>query len=452
MPLVDYAQRLYLADDVAIADHRWLSRKLGDVRKLGQPMLRPERPWEATVVHYCSVHHDSARQRYRMWYRTSTAAICYAESADGYAWERPALDLHPWQGQLPTNIVVAPSRANDLGGVFLDPLETNPDRRFKMILFRGIPGGTEHDGRSTGIYGYTSADGLRWQLSARPITPAHAGDRCSVLVDEPNRRYLIYSRNLQTDAQRRQVHIWASSDFATSEYLGPAVVTDLDDDLETQFYGLMPFAWNGHYFGFLELMRAEPDSLGDVGRQRLHCELAFSRDGLRWTRVCRGQPFLPHGPDGSWDAAWAVPGCNPLVQVRNRLVGWYMGATDHGTLMYGGIGMFSLAVDRFVGLQAGAFEGILQLRPGTWRGGQMAITGLHFAPGGRLAYEVLDEHGQVVPGYARDDCHVIVEDGPASDGILRFDNGSLHDLAGRVIAFRLYLRQGTLYSLEAQSR
>ena len=58
-------------DDAIIGAKRGVVRTLHPARKLEQPVLRPDRPWEGRRVYiYGSVHYDNDARLFRMWYNT----------------------------------------------------------------------------------------------------------------------------------------------------------------------------------------------------------------------------------------------------------------------------------------------------------------------------------------------------------------------------------------------
>ena len=98
----------------------------------------------------------------RMWYlghgdengEPSPAHVCYATSTDGINWERPDLGLVEHNGNKHNNIVAFEAeRAPGSCSVLHDPDDPDPERRFKMV--------TEMDPYYiTALY---SADGLHWK-------------------------------------------------------------------------------------------------------------------------------------------------------------------------------------------------------------------------------------------------------------------------------------------------
>jgi hypothetical protein len=147
----------------------------------GNPLIEPHYPWDdAGVFSHGTVMLDPVDGLWKMWYistpRNAPAPsadrrLTYAESKDGARWTRPMLDVAPWQGRTPSNILLD----LDSGGpsqhasVLVHP-EAPSDYRYEMFVMRspgyycpyrevkGFPAA-----RRGGIYRYRSADGKRWR-------------------------------------------------------------------------------------------------------------------------------------------------------------------------------------------------------------------------------------------------------------------------------------------------
>ncbi len=99
-----------------------------------------EKPWEqqANFSVNTVLYEDG---RYRLWYNASKVDdveknyVCYAESNDGFTWERPALGLVEYQGSKQNNII-SPSGVHHLQSVFVDPVAP-PEERYKAIAPKG---------------------------------------------------------------------------------------------------------------------------------------------------------------------------------------------------------------------------------------------------------------------------------------------------------------------------
>src|SRR5690349_9908501 len=141
----------------------------------GNPLIEPQHPWDdAGVFSHGTVMHDPLDGLWKMWYistpliapaPSADRRLTYAESKDGARWTRPMLDIAPWQGRTPSNILLD----LDSGGpsqhasVLVHP-EAPRDSRYEMFIMRspgyycpypevkGFPGA-----RRGGIYRYRSA-------------------------------------------------------------------------------------------------------------------------------------------------------------------------------------------------------------------------------------------------------------------------------------------------------
>jgi hypothetical protein len=93
----------------------WLADAPRGIRLRVQParksevFFRRERPWEQHRINHKIVLFEEGR--YRMWYSASGSDeptegfICYAESIDGFYWERPELGHYEFRGSTPNNII-----------------------------------------------------------------------------------------------------------------------------------------------------------------------------------------------------------------------------------------------------------------------------------------------------------------------------------------------------------
>ena len=107
--------------------------------------IAPEHPWEAGGLTPQAVLCDDGVLK--MWYIARGAGddqppfIAYAESADGFCWQRPALHLQEYDGSTANNLLF---RFGDFGlqSVFVDPVAP-PEARYKAMARDSI---TYHDG------------------------------------------------------------------------------------------------------------------------------------------------------------------------------------------------------------------------------------------------------------------------------------------------------------------
>ena len=228
------AQTIEVGDRACLfLDDHFLATQSGFTRIWHQGQPRPEvalkenAPWERWLHAFGSAFHDPKTGRYRMYYesaiypsrtpgRSFTTYICYAESKDGKAWDRPRLGLIADQGSKDNNIVFSLA---ENANAWIDPLDPDPAGRLKMWLY----GGREGFGQTL----YRSGDGLHWEPAGSGPAPVYAdpaegkfSDTNQVGYDPRGRRYLaairtfpLYDVAENKDKRRRAIGISVSKDL-----------------------------------------------------------------------------------------------------------------------------------------------------------------------------------------------------------------------------------------------
>jgi hypothetical protein len=167
-------------DDRFIAEQAGLKRTWHQGRPNAEPAVAATRPWEKWPHLFGSVLYDPKSKLYKMWYTdvpvwTERGAVFYAESADARVWKKPELGLVEVKGSRANNCLLANA---ELPNVFLDPNETDPQARFKMLVWRG-----HFPFKGKAVFGhilYASGDGIRWNIigpTAGPEQPAESFPR-----------------------------------------------------------------------------------------------------------------------------------------------------------------------------------------------------------------------------------------------------------------------------------
>jgi hypothetical protein len=186
-------------------------------------------------------------------------------------------------------------------------------------------------------------------------------------------------------------------------------------------------------------------------------QLATSRDGINFTRVCRGEPFIPSGPLGYYDyMAMACSQPMPIV-VNDTVYIYYVAAnfphsvdaarSEPGTLQ-AGAALATLKRDRFASLETSDKDGgpcrvvtkpflvqhpKLFLNAGTWQKGAIRA-------------EVLTRDWQPIPGFTQSQTRDI--QGDALNHPVRWnDNADLSKLLGKEIRLKFYMTRARLYAM-----
>ena len=106
-----------LIDDYMVEDRWALERVLHQPDKfLRNPVLVRDRPWEGDLAYRPWVIWDEDYGCFRMWYQCFSFTnyygaggppyhLCYAESSDGFNWEKPLMEVCEYPGFAKTNVV-----------------------------------------------------------------------------------------------------------------------------------------------------------------------------------------------------------------------------------------------------------------------------------------------------------------------------------------------------------
>jgi len=114
--------KIVFSNSSLIASHRALKLKQGEIIKHGDPLIRPESPWEGNLVYlYGSVVKTKI---YRMWDQAHGIYVAYARSRDGINWQKP-----PLKGFRLDQPEVGPTVSLDDGGKELSRRLAGLDRR-----------------------------------------------------------------------------------------------------------------------------------------------------------------------------------------------------------------------------------------------------------------------------------------------------------------------------------
>jgi hypothetical protein len=307
------------------------------------------------------------------------------------------------------------------------------------------------------LWAFGSEDGFRWRsLSDSPAYVDH--DAFGLTWDEKTQCYIVYQTTYQNwpkrypdnigDHRRRILHIRSSEDgihwepsedvFWNGPYMSDKniIMPDNDDPEEMEFYRLTVFPYEKRYIGMMlnyapSPQVANPSYPWNKHGPQLSGEWWISEDGYNWQRPYR-DVFAPGEAPG-------IVMHNPINLDGKHM--WIINGSVYG-----------LPVDRifFIGSMANAefstHPFVLQSTPLILNVSNCFHNQENRGMGQQsyIMAEILDEEGQVIDGFSREDC------------ILQGINGSvrLHwkwndgrHLIGRNIKMRFYLRDARIYSL-----
>jgi hypothetical protein len=462
-PVLSDRPRLFVDLAEVAARHNVTRAYHQATRREPHPVLRQEAPWERHPGMTASIVYDPDERVFKAWYMAGFYAPecrhvqCLALSSDGVHWERPALGLHEALGSRANNIVIPAAHHDGMDhfeSVLKDPMAADPASRYKALGWSSY----DWDGPLSGIYTATSPDGLRWSHAPEPVFRHHprpgtrdlgpVGDAQSLMIDSRRRRYVAFLRG----GPERLVS-W-SEDFEVWTAPRP-FLSALHQ--EEALYNNTGFVYGEQYLGILTHFDKRP-------LEQTQClRLLSSRDGLSWSRV-PGEPLLPLGPVGEWDRFQLLLTGAPPVPVDDRLYLYYRGtARRHNKVPREydpriapdqdprsmAIGLAVLRLDGFASVQSSYDGGTLTTVPYRFGGARLALNAK--ADYGQVLVELVDEQGQPIPGYGRDDC-VPVQTDSVRALVQWKERAALAPLGDRPVALRFHLCNARLYSYRCVDR
>lgn len=349
--------------------------KLGVVEKHpNNPLFGEQHEWEARFDNLSpNVIWDSEMRLYRCWYSpfivdqrtTSTPrerrarqnymavrparremGVCYAYSEDGIRWTKPSLGRVEFNGSTKNNLL---ARMQAEAGVFKDPRDADPARRYKMVTRVPDPG-------SMAVR--FSPDGIDWSRAITCPEIDSQGDTHNNALWVPElERYVLFTRlraavgprigmpdNLPEDVANRMARSIRTVGRSESvDFIHWTKAAEVFRGLEPtrQTYAMPVFPYAGIYFGLVAMFNTEADTVD--------CELAWSPDTFRWERVCGGTPFIPRGKPGSCDCGCIYGAASPVLR-DGKLQIYYLGANGfHTSWREGSLNLARLDVDHFAG-------------------------------------------------------------------------------------------------------
>ena len=436
-------RKRYLLLDARIVERAENAKlTLGKVVKSDRnPLMAEDKPWEKRFDNlYANIIYDRDDKLYKCWYspfvvdrsakgmsledrrksryrppRGRQMAICYATSRDGIVWEKPELGLVEYEGSKRNNIVW---RGPHGAGVFKDPREPDPSRRYKAFF---------KSGRMSVAF---SPDGLHWTDAIPCAGLAVAGDTHNNALWAPTLgKFVGFTRTW--GRQGRQVARTESDDFLNWTK-AEVVLQGLDRRHQT--YAMPVFFHGGVYLGLLAVIRTKED--------RVWTELAWSPDTLHWHRVCPGTPLIPNSEkEMAYDWGCIYAAAYPIFLEDEIRI--YYGGSDwhHGNWRCGYLCLATLRPDGFAAYEPADADDPARITttPIACAGERLKVTA-DVSPGGAVQVAVLDEKERQL-AEARQITRTV------TDAPLRWNNGfSLAGLGGKRVRLRFLLRRARLYS------
>ena len=504
----------FFFDNLIIEGAQNLTRRFHKpVKDPRSPLILKDKPWEHVTYFTVSswrVIRDPEDGLFKCWYEdwqyreplkpnkylhdptTNPSRYLFARSRDGVHWEKPLLDVVKENGRN-TNIVFGHPEFGSVhsGYVFLDPLEKERERRYKIFFNRRTQKFSRYEIAS-------SPDGIHWtpweDLPTLGWLGPHLGDVLTVSVDQYARIYRLNTRHIRmvrvahhpdnpfypsyprrlgeqtsfihpvypedfSRQNKRRIFRAESSDLLHWTDLQPLVIPDDQlDNIDDAFYGMTQFRVGDAWVGFLHVLHMTENTM-DV-------QLLFSRDGTHFQRVQPGKPWLETGGPGSWDELMVNIYGAP-VTVDDEIYLYYGGSNNHHDWWITGVrenldvpeardlsrvnyalGLARIKVDRFVSLSAlPVREGILVTRPSRSEGTRLFINSQTRA-GGYVKVALADGNGKVIPGFEAENCTVFQGDS-VSHRVIWKDQKEV-PTGGRFVKLQFFMKDADLFSFQLQ--
>ncbi|MBM3740887.1 MAG: hypothetical protein FJW39_34510 [Acidobacteria bacterium] len=486
-------------DNALIEASPGAARKLNRPRKhVLNPVVYPENWFEGDYIQPYTTMYDAADKLFKMWARSGSdhsenyldgnaGYMIYVTSPDGLRWDRPKLGVTALRGRRDHSVIftsdmvartvnpealarfIAPSRPLAPQGkkAFFWSVVKHPDPPSASYSYVALAVVQDH---RRGAHIAHSPDGIHWWCEESPFwqTPhdiAGFGDDClmQLLHDGARRKWIVYRRIIPefsermigsaSDRERKPVDRYNRAyAFAESNDLREwtnhrfILAMDPDDPPDTELY-----QFSCHKFGHLWAGYMSVFHLRD---QSIDIQLATSRDGIAFTRVCRGEPFIPSGPPGYCDYMAMACDQSAPVMVDDTVFLYYAALNvrhDSGPRKAGERGGVALATfkrDRFASLETGEpGSGLCRVitKPFAVNHPNLYLNASTWAEGS-IRVEALTPDWKPIEGFSEPEATTIR--GDALDHPVRWkSNASAGSLVGKTIRLKFHMTRARMYAM-----
>ncbi len=443
-------------DDYWIAESHNITSTLHQPQKYAKnPLIRADVPWEQNPYCFGTVIYDEEDSIFKFWYQSyndedvplpDRTPVLYATSADGIQWNRPNLEIFEFQGSSENNIILQNYGHHDLysPSVIKDYLETDPDKRYKMVWWDFPLGkeGYQDDGMCVAF----SPDGIHWsKYPKNPVIHANKteksiSDVMSVMQDKNTGKYVAYTKGWADPwPSHRQIVRTESSDFI--HWSEPKVVIRHANDLrDPQSYGMTVSQFGENYIGMMY-------SYKKPGNETIDVQLTVSHDNKSWNRVANQGTFIPLGTSGTWDDGMIF--CAPVFNHGDKTLIYYSAwdnSHDSKERRRSGIGLATLRLNGFVSLDATDAGNITTHLMKNANGPLLVNVN---AAGGSLRTELIDDEGNPLLDYSMSECLPIQSDNISK--IVKWKNHAELPTGLKEFRIRFKMDNASLYGFYAGS-
>ncbi len=451
-----------------------LDRRSKLEHRQGEPEWREEatyvEPNIGALAAWPTVYQEG--NRWRMLYSAEWKpySLMVADSDDGLHWHpSPQPGIKPvGEKRAPHHIFTLPGGSS--GAVYIDPVSDQSERFKAFVHQQGDPVAerairdpkhrwheiAKREGSKRYIneeFTLVSADGLHWKERrdlAWSTADWHPEPPIYGYYNHHSKKHMMTVRPGWGD--RRQC-LQSTTDFR--HWSGPELLFQpdaLDSEL-IEHYGLPVFPYADGYVGLLWIFHCESDEPTRAFNRfvgPLDCQLAFSDDGVRFTRGLR-EPFIPTNAPGEHGGGAIEPSC--LVEADNEIRIYSSASKVHhgkgsdarrlGLADSNAILLHTLRKDGFMYLEGRGDWARFTTKPLTLTDATLTMNAL--APAGEVRYQLTDMESRPIAGYTFDDCSSLAAD-DAFNFPLRWRDKNAEELVGKIVRLEVAMRHARLYA------
>lgn len=378
---------------------------------------------------------------------------CYAESSDGKHWNKVVQDVYPH-----TNIVDTCDR--DAATVWLDKLETDPEKRYKLFNVEKTRGGWQ-------IVLKYSKDGIHW--SAGEAQSGYVGDRTTAFYNPFLKRWVISLRygnklsgrsraylehadpemavslahHIRNTVRDRNIVFWFSPD--DKELRHPEF-----PDVEPAIYNFDAIAYESIILGLYAMWKGPENNVCDSLniQKRNEIGLGYSRDGFHFYRPDHSAFMNVNETEGAWN--WGnMQSINGVPLIVGDSLYFYSSGRMRNDVMWDGhvsTGLATLRRDGFVSMHADKKEGYLLTEPLSFDGQYFFVNADVDGKHSSLSVELLDKDGNPIEGFTKKDCISMKKSDKTKYQVMWKNHKDLSSLKDKIIRVKFYLTDGDLYA------
>ena len=423
----------------------------------------PDAPDHRVAHFYGTVLYDE--NRYRMWYyaRPDTdedGLACYAESDDGIRWTKPHLGQVEFKGSRENNIVDLPGHEIYGVSVIKDDDDPDPVRRYKMVYEHRDEDGrvaTRFGRRRLSIRTAISPDGIHWTAADDFAIDDQCEHGCFYMHQG---LYVCHGHGTSFgeggSKQGRQGLTWVASDFDNwVQGFAPGFLMTEPEQRGTQeqydqaHLGVGAASFGNVCVGVYAIWHnrgwGEGGTSADFG-------LVVSNDGVHFREPVKGHVFLakedsPATLVEGFDFPTILCQGNGILNVGDQTLIYHGRWRNSGTLKQASTSKFyrgetalaTLPRDRWgaLGLVPDVSDGWVWSAPVELPedGCQLSINSDH---ADRMRVEVSDDRFKLLPEYSGERSGIAKRE-VGIESRVAWGDGSLSDLGGRTVRFRIHL-------------